>query len=303
MDDEENILTAYDLGARRPIDFQRIVLALQVAVALGMCLLWFGIGKLPGLELIGLIVLTLLIWRARARISLLDFAPFFLLLLTYEMVRTIAMALSTVNLHVADVIGWEKSLFFGTIPSFTLQHAWGAHSYTWLLDVVMNGFYMTHFFSVLALGVILWRYRRSEYWPFLLGLCVLTYAAFLTYIVFPAAPPWWASQNGYLTGQAVNLSHSLLSPEYITATGNPVAAMPSLHTAFPFYLALYCLFLWGRKVLPVLILPAMVALASVYLGHHYVIDILAGMVYATAAFLLTVRWNHLQRLALQPSHS
>jgi membrane-associated phospholipid phosphatase len=303
MDEEESILTPYRVEDRRPIDFQRIVLALQVAAALGIGLLWIGLGKVPGLDLIGLIVVILIVWRARARFFLLDFAPFLLLVPTYEMVRMIGMALSVVNLHVTDIIGWERALFFGAIPSYLLQNALGSQTYTWLIDIVMNGFYMTHFFSVLILGIILWRYRRSEYWPFLLGFCVLTYAAFLTYIVFPAAPPWWASQNGYLTGQAVNLSHSLLSPEYITATGDPLAAMPSLHAAYPFYLSLYCLFLWGRKVLPVLILPAMVAIASMYLGHHYVIDILAGLVYATVAFLLTVRWTHLQRLALQTYRS
>jgi membrane-associated phospholipid phosphatase len=251
------------------------------------------------MDLLVLALLTGFLWWARDRIFLLNFAPFLLLILTYESIRGLALVLGMGGLHVTDLILWERALSGGIIPSFSMQHALSAQPYTWIVDIVANGFYMTHFFSIIALGLVLWYRKREHYWPYLLGLVLLSYAAFLTYIFFPAAPPWWASMNGYLTGQAVDLSHSLLSPGYIMATGNPVASMPSLHTAWPFYLSIYCAFLWGKKAIPIFILPAGVAISSIYLGHHYVIDILAGLCYAVVAFLCTVWWSR-NRLKLNP---
>jgi membrane-associated phospholipid phosphatase len=284
---------------KRSLHFQRLILSMQFAMIVIMALLFLDQGKLPGIDLLVLALFTIFLWWAQDRIFLLKFAPFLLLIMTYESIRNLTLALGTGGLHVSDLIVWEETLSGGIIPSFTLQHALSAQPYTWLVDIVANGFYMTHFFSVIGLGLLLWYTQRDHYWPFLLGLTVLSYAAFLTYVFFPAAPPWWASMYGYLKGQAVNLSHSLLSPDYIVATGNPVASMPSLHTAYPFYLFIYCVYLWGKKALPIVILPVGVAISSLYLGHHYVIDILAGLCYAIVAFLCTVWWTR-NRLKLSP---
>jgi membrane-associated phospholipid phosphatase len=285
--------------AKRSLKFQRLILSMQIVVIVIMTVLLLRRGKPPGVDLLVLSLLTLFLWWARDRIPLLKFAPFLLLILTYESIRNLTLILGTGDLHVTDLIVWEETISGGLIPSFTLQHALSSQPYTWLVDIVANGFYMTHFFSVIAVGLLLWYVRRDQYGPFLLGVTALSYAAFLTYVFFPAAPPWWASMNGYLKGQAVDLSHSLLTPSYIIATGNPVASMPSLHTAYPFYLFIYCVFIWRRKGLPVIILPAGVAISSIYLGHHYVIDILAGLLYAVIAFLGTA-WLVRSRFKLNP---
>jgi membrane-associated phospholipid phosphatase len=287
------------LEANRTFQFQRIIFSLQIGMIVVMSLLFLSRGKMPGIDLLGLTALTVFLWWVRDRTSLLNFAPFLMLMLTYESTRILALVPGFGILHVTDLITMEKSLSGGTIPSYLLQHALSAQPYTWLVDLVANGFYMTHFISAIALGLLLWVKRREHYWPFLLGLTVLSYAAFLTYIFFPAAPPWWASMYGYLKGQAVDLSHSLLSPGYIFATGNPVASMPSLHTAYPFYIFFYCIYLWGKKALPVLILPVGVAVSSIYLGHHYVIDVVAGLFYAIVAFLCTIWWIR-NRFKLNP---
>jgi membrane-associated phospholipid phosphatase len=162
---------------------------------------------------------------------------------------------------------------------------------------------MTHFFTVILMGLVLWLNRKAHDWAYIMGLIVLSYAAFLTYVVFPAAPPWWASLNGYLRSQPVNLSHSLLSPEYIFATANPLGAMPSLHTAWPVYLFFYSLYIWGRKALPVVILPLGVALSSIYLGHHYVIDVLGGIGFAALAFVFATQWGKIYLKIREPAKS
>jgi membrane-associated phospholipid phosphatase len=296
-------LAEFLFDAKRPYGMQRIILIVQFGMIAVMCLLILLFGELPGWDMLGLILFTLFLWIMRDRIAFLDFAPFLLMLFTYEVIRSVIMVVGTNGVHVADLILWEKTLCAGIIPSFALQQAFGAQAYTGLLDLVTNAFYMTHFFSVILMGIILWLNRKAHYWAFIMGLIVLSYVAFLTYVVFPAAPPWWASLNGYLRSQPVNLDHSLLSPEYIYATANPLGAMPSLHTAWPAYLFFYGLYIWGRKALPVIILPIGVALSSIYLGHHYLIDILAGIGYAVVAFTFATQWGKIYLKIREPSSS
>jgi membrane-associated phospholipid phosphatase len=289
--------------AKRPYCIQRIVLIVQFVMIAVMCLFVLVRGELPGWDMLGLILFTLFLWIMRDRIAFLDFAPFLLMLFTYEVIRSVILVVGTNGVHISDLILWEKTLCAGIIPSYALQQAFGATAYTWIVDLVTNAFYMTHFFTVILMGLVLWLNRKAHYWAYIMGLIVLSYAAFLTYVVFPAAPPWWASLNGYLRGQPVNLSHSLLSPEYIFATANPLGAMPSVHTAWPVYLFFYSLYIWGRKALPVVILPLGVALSSIYLGHHYVVDVLGGIGYAALAFVFATQWGKIYLKIREPVKS
>ncbi len=289
-------MTDIILEAKRPFSIQRTVLVIQMIMIAVMSVLILSRGKLPGLDMAGLILFTLFLWVMRDRISFLDFAPFLLMLYTYEVIRSVILAVGTNGVHITDLILWEQTLCAGIIPSVAMQQAWSTTAYTWLVDLIANGFYMTHFFSVILMGIVLWFNRKAHYWAFIVGLIVLSYSGFLTYVIFPAAPPWWASMNGYLRGQTVDLSHSLLSSKHIFDTANPLGAIPSLHTAWPFYLFFYSLYVWGRKAMPVLILPIGVAVSSIYLGHHYLVDILIGIAYAAVVFGIIKWWgkSHLE---------
>ena len=63
------------------------------------------------------------------------------------------------------------------------------------------------------------------------------------------------------------------------------AAFPSMHSALPFLISLFAIKIWKKKALPVLIFPVGVWFSAVYLGEHYVVDVLGGIVYAVAAFV------------------
>ena len=100
---------------------------------------------------------------------------------------------------------------------------------------------------------------------------LLSYSAFVTFILFPATPPWWATEYGYLTNGPVTLTHFMFPSLALVASPNPVAAFPSLHAAYPVYIALWGTMAWGRRAQWLWILPLGVAFAAVYLGHHYVV--------------------------------
>jgi membrane-associated phospholipid phosphatase len=71
---------------------------------------------------------------------------------------------------------------------------------------------------------------------------------------------------------------------------NLVAAVPSLHAAYPL---LMTLFVGAKlpKLVPLLTVYVLaVWMAIVYLGEHYVFDIVTGVIYAVLAYLLVIYW-------------
>jgi membrane-associated phospholipid phosphatase len=67
---------------------------------------------------------------------------------------------------------------------------------------------------------------------------------------------------------------------------NKFAAFPSLHSALPWLIALFALKIGKGKALPILIFPLGVWFSAVYLGEHYIVDVIGGVAYATVAFIL-----------------
>jgi membrane-associated phospholipid phosphatase len=239
----------------------------------------------PNTHRIAILLIGVFIFTREGRAFLLGFSPFLLLLLTYEWLRSYADNLSLTQINVRNLIQWERWLFGSTLPGHYLQtHLWNK-PYTPVLDTVANSLYLSHFVSPLIISLLLWRKQRATYWAYASGLVVLSYAGFITYALFPAAPPWWATLHGYLRQQPIRLDHFMVSASVMMSSANPVAAMPSLHAAYPTYLALVAVSVWGKRALPVFLLPLAVMFSIVYLGHHYVIDALAGVAYASVTFV------------------
>ena len=114
----------------------------------------------------------------------------------------------------------------------------------------------------------------------------------LFYWVIPTAPPWWAAASGELEGRhAVQLRRMMIEygeqfwgdrwgALYDVLGGNPLAAMPSLHFATSL-MAAHVLADVGPVAGAVGWTYALtLGLALVYLGEHYVADLLAGAVLA-----------------------
>ena len=275
-----------DVTTHKPaIDFKDRTFLIQLGLVPLLMLAMSLNGAFPSTERIAAAFIFAFFWTANGRAFLIEFAPFLLLLVTYKQLRNYADDLSRTEINVENLIVWEKALFGGTLPGkFVQQHLWGRW-YTPALDLITNALYLSHFLSPLVLSVLLWNRARRLYWSYAVGLVVLSYAAFAGYVLFPAAPPWWATMHGYLPDQPIVLDHFAVSAEAVAKGANPVAAMPSLHAAYPTYIALVAIYVWGRKALPVALLPLGVVFATVYLGHHYVIDALAGALLSVVAFV------------------
>jgi membrane-associated phospholipid phosphatase len=287
-------------------DHRRLLMSLQIlyCVLLGAWLLHEGNWPTP--DQIAIAMFAFAVLMSRGVSFLRDWSPFIILLLSYEALRGVADGL-VANTHVQFAVNADKFMFFGHVPTLYLQDKlWDPDHLHWY-DYVAAFVHPMHFILPLALAFVFWMSNRRLYWKFLASYLLLTYAGFITYLLFPAAPPWYAADVGRIApvqqilGQVL-WQHSVSHP-IVLAYGyfdpNPVAAIPSLHAAFP---VLVWLVLW--KVQPkwgwaTIFYPLAMAFSVVYLGEHYVIDVLIGWLYGFVAFAViwivperSAAWRH-----------
>lgn len=271
----------------------QVILSLQVLYLIGISLICIWRGVQPTPETMFLTVAGVYMWRAQSRAFIRDFFPFLLMLLAWQGMRGYADNLSPNQILITELIMLEEMLF-GVVPAVWLrENVWGT-GITPVLNAISQLFYLSHFVTPVAVAAILWQRRRELYAPFMSGLMVLTYAGFVTYILIPAAPPWLASQWGYLETRTPVLLWSTFPTAMQVVSPNHVAAMPSLHAAYPTFIAIFCIYAWGKKARWTLVIPLAVCFATVWLGHHYVVDLIAGAFYGAAAAWGTILWRKRQ---------
>lgn len=231
-----------------------------------------------------------------------DWIPFAVVLFGWQLLRgyTDNTAIQAgIRVHEADLIAAERALFGGHLPTLVLQRALYTPGTVHWYDMMAVLLWAMHFVLPLTFAYLLWIQNRTLYWRFVYALLTLSFAGFITYVLFPAVPPWLAAQNGAIVEQGRPVAVHLLKTEiagqmefggsfstWIFNKGNPnrIAAMPSLHAAYPTLVCLFALFHW-RKVAPIMVLYCLAIWFSiVYMGEHYVIDVLAGILYAIGSF-------------------
>ncbi len=202
------------------------------------------------------------------------------------------------RVHVEYPIVVDRILGLGELPTVRLQRALARHGTQdaeWrTLDRVLV---WTHWawFMVPHGSLLYILARRRESFS---RSAVMTYAVFdigaVVYWALPTAPPWYSasliargdSRAPAVRRMMVEYGESFWgdgwAPLYSVLGGNPLAAMPSLHFATSVMAALLL-----AEVGPVAgavgwAYASTLGFALVYLGEHYVVDLLAGAALTTA---------------------
>jgi membrane-associated phospholipid phosphatase len=248
--------------------------------ALGAFCVRFSV--IPGPEFLVVCFLVYAAYAKWTRRFLKDWAPFIALFLAFEAMRGISYnMLGTV--HVSELASAESQIF-GAIPTLVLQQFYRSA----VLDSLGAFFYSLHFIIPTVFGFILWRYSPKNYWKYICAFLVCSYAALITALLYPSAPPWFgvnATRILYQVDNEIGAPVYHLIFDYIQS--NPFAAFPSLHAAYPWLISLTAIKIKRIRALPIIALPIGVWFSAVYLGEHYVIDIIGGVAYSTCAFLLS----------------
>ena len=244
--------------------------------------------------MIGLLSVSIADVRGWARGVIFDWLPFFAALLAYDVLRGLVGSNPLFEPHVMPQIRVDEILFGGAVPTVELQERFYhvRHIHPW--DIAAWAVYLTHFVGALAVAGVLWRVARPQFLRFRAMILTLTAAAFATYLLFPAAPPWMASDDGVIgkvhrvvkgVWDAIGVERAAAIWHRGSAFANEVAALPSLHAAYPF---LFLCFFWSRGgwVRAICLAYGLAMGATlVYTGEHYVSDVLLGWVYAIVTYL------------------
>jgi hypothetical protein len=228
--------------------------------------------------------------RRFVRGLILDWLPFMLALTAYDLLRGIADG-RLFPAHAHPQMWLDKYLFgFGSVPTvFLQQHLWDPARLHWY-DYASWAVYMTHFVATPLLAAALWLWAPSRFRRFAVTVVALSFMAMATYVVYPAMPPWLASDThvlpplarivGVISGHLPFIDGRSLY-ENGTAWSNEIAAMPSLHEGLALVFTLTLWPLTGRLGRILLVLyPVSMAFALVYTAEHYVIELVLGCIYA-----------------------
>jgi hypothetical protein len=107
----------------------------------------------------------------------------------------------------------------------------------------------------------------------------------LTYAAVPTAPPWWASEEGHIDEKVRRIMVEVGEEQwgrawntlYAVLGGNPWAAMPSLHFAASLMAAILLSEAGPVEGAAGWAYAGTLGFALVYLGEHYVVDLIAGV--------------------------
>jgi membrane-associated phospholipid phosphatase len=253
------------LGARYPGGVARLLLTLALLALLGAALLRWPRSSL--------------VQGAR------DVAPFLACILIYTNLHD---TIGFVNPHdVHDVLIQLDQALFGVQPSI-----WAERFVTRDRTELMSLCYGS--FALIAPAVSLWSLLRGRIAAFRAAtLAVVTcfYLGYLLYVLFPAAPPRLVLATEYQR-LLVGYPNRLFRMTQFAIELLPVdsrAAFPSLHAAVSLVALVMAWRHWRAAFFPLLTLCAGLWTSTIYLRHHYAVDLLAGWALAPVAIALAPR--------------
>ena len=255
----------------------------------------------PDLLVVAIAVVAVLL--GMGRLFLRDWLPFILIFLAWEAMRGYADNLGA-PVHSDSVIALERLISFGIVPTVELQRLFHRADAANALDIATSLLYAAHFVFPLAVAFTFWINDRTLYYRFVATLMLMALIGFVFYLILPVAPPRFAGRHGEDLAVADVIADTLhnlnlkTGADWIYSNLNPNdnAAFPSLHAAFPMLALLFIrrrspAAAWGFGIYAVA-----VWFAIIYLGHHYVVDVLGGVLLAVVVYWYAMSRGALDRL-------
>ncbi|ASU33922.1 phosphatase PAP2 family protein [Mucilaginibacter xinganensis] len=195
--------------------------------------------------------------------------------------------------HIEDLYNLEKHLFGVHFNGklITANEYWRINGKTWI-DVAAGIFYLCWIPVPLAFAGFLFFKNRRQFLYFSITFVLINLIGFVIYYLYPAAPPWYVQYNGFVfhaktpgnTAGLVkfdNYFHAGIFKSIYAKGSNVFAAMPSLHSSYPVVVLYYGI---KNKLGLINLFFGIVMLGiwftAVYASHHYILDVLAGIISA-----------------------
>jgi membrane-associated phospholipid phosphatase len=200
------------------------------------------------------------------------------------------------RLKVHYPIRCDRVIGLGACPTTRLQRALGRQGRVGPLEYGLSVVHWSWFLAPHGtLAFMLLRHR--EHFPRSAVLMAVCFdLGCVVYWAVPTAPPWWAGENGELPPVRRIMAEAgerfwgrLWRPLYHSLQGNPFAAMPSLHFGTSVMAARVLSQVGFRHGALGWLYALTLGFGLVYLGEHYVIDLVAGLALAEALWRVAPR--------------
>jgi len=204
------------------------------------------------------------------------------------------------SVHIESIYNAEKNIFgIRTAGGNTItpNEYWQLHQHT-VLDFLSGVFYLCWIPVPLMFAIYLYFKKRRQFFYFAFTFLLVNLLGFVVYYSYPAAAPWYVTKYGFVfnantPGNTAGLArfdamvHANIFQSLYTKGSNVFAAMPSLHSAYPVIVFYHAL---KNKVGYMSIVFATVMcgiwFSAVYTNHHYVLDVVAGIICAVLGISL-----------------
>lgn len=215
--------------------------------------------------------------------------PLLLYGIFYDMARYVPVEWRP-DVNVSILFDIDNWLFNGQ------PYQWFSSYHSTIKDILAAIPYNLHFYMPFIYVTAMWRMNRGALSLFCWSFFLMNMAALITQIIFPTAPPWYHELHGFLPadysmhGYAAGLLRidELFSMNYFSsmyAQGSIVfGAFPSMHAAWPVLMALWSQNTSKTFSLFYVVFAIWMWWAAIYLHHHYVVDVLFGIIYAVISY-------------------
>lgn len=249
----------------------------------------------------------------RARSFIAAIVPYATAWFVFSFLRSFADETILAKTLNTKVVEFERWLFGGELPNIRLQaNLFNVDHIQWY-DYFFTFVHWSYFIVPHAIAVWVWWKHKDEFQHFLLAMTMTLFLGLVIYFILPANPPWMAPEAIDSPGAPVvmrimepigkELGGGLYEAGYkIVGESNPIAAMPSMHFAITFILV------WvahGRGKwweIAAWLYSISMGAALVYMGEHYIIDILVGGSVTTYSWFATRRWVLRYSYVVSPTH-
>lgn len=242
---------------------------------------------------------NIMVWLCQAtRKFIFAFSIFVFFGILYDFLKVFPNYLLN-DVDIAGIYSLEKTLFgfvyegMKVTPNeyFTINH----NSFS---DIISSLFYINWIPVPLAFGIFLYYSNKRQYLHFALTFLLVNLIGFAGYYLHPTAPPWYIEYHGFVLDTSVGgnaaafsrfdslIGFQLFGSIY-TRNSNIFAAIPSLHCAYPVIVLAYGMKNRLGRVNWFLVLFMLgIWFASVYSNHHYIVDVILGVLCAIAGILI-----------------
>jgi membrane-associated phospholipid phosphatase len=197
------------------------------------------------------------------------------------------------TVHTGDMYRLETSIFPGPHGLAWAEYL-NAHPNK-ILDFFTGASYALFLYEFIGLLLFYFFVQRERFAPLAWAFFAANTLGAIVYMFCPVAPPWYVIQHGLGPAELHPLSSAagcarfdaLLGIHYFAGfysrNPNVYGAMPSLHVAYPLLFVIYSWERGWKWRVPGVAFNLLVIFSAVYLAHHYILDVVAGLATAVAS--------------------